>query len=354
MSEILQFRHVIIDAHGPENPHIKVAGDLNGDGKADVVVASSKGGPLVWYAAPHWSKHVIAPSGGWSTDAALADMDGDGDLDVVISDWYTHGRLEWYENPAPQGDPAADPWKRHPIGDLRAHDVEVGDIDGDGELEIATRRQGADGNQILLWKRDPAGAWARRVLDCPAGEGLALGDLTGDGRLDLVIGGRWYEAPREIMRGTWTERVYAEWPIDSVVKVADLDRDGRAEILLTRSEGPHQVSWFAAPADPRGGMWTEHVIADGIAFAHSLAVGDIDGDGALDVVIAEMHQSPLKRVLVYLNGGDCRMWRPHVVATTGSHNLCLADTRGDGRLDLIGANWSGAYQPVELWENQCP
>ncbi len=44
--EVIQFEHIIIDADGPENPHIKTVGDINGDGIAEVVVASSNGGPL--------------------------------------------------------------------------------------------------------------------------------------------------------------------------------------------------------------------------------------------------------------------------------------------------------------------
>jgi len=347
----VSFKHVIIDGSGPTNPHVKAVGDVNGDGLLDVVVASSNGGPLVWYESPNWTKHVIAPSGGWSCDAALADMDGDGDQDVVISEWYTQKRLEWYENPAPKGNPATDPWKRHIIGNLRAHDLEIGDIDGDGALEIATRNQGREGDKIIIWKRETPTSWVSRTLGCPSGEGLALADLGRAGRLDLVIGGRWYEAPKDILRGSWEEHIFADWPKDAVVKVADMNKDGRLDVVLTRSEGPHHVSWFESPPDPRKGEWKEHIIGDSIAFAHGLAIGDMDNDGEPDVVVAEMHQSPLKRVIVYVNEGGALKWRAQIVATTGSHNLCLADTRGEGRLDIIGANWSGPYQPIEMWQN---
>ena len=67
--------HVIIDAEGPHNPHIKTAGDLDGDGADEVVVASSAGGPLVWYDPPDWERHVIAPAGSWSCDARLVDLE---------------------------------------------------------------------------------------------------------------------------------------------------------------------------------------------------------------------------------------------------------------------------------------
>lgn len=344
------FTHSIIDPHPPENPHIKAAGDINGDGRGEVIVPSSNGGPLVWYEYPDWQRHVIAPSGTWSCDAALADMDGDGDLDLVISEWYTHNRIEWYENPAPHGDPAAGPWKRHAIGDLRAHDLEMGDIDGDGQVEIATRIKDKEGNQVVVRKRTSPDVWQSRAIPCPEGEGLALGDVNGDGKLELVIGGRWYEATGDPTRDAWQEHVFGEWPPDAVVKVADMNGDGRMDVALTRSEGPHRLSWFECPADPASGPWQEHVVDDDVDYAHSLVVCDLNGDGKPDLVTAEMHQSARKRVMVYLNAGDATKWERHVLATTGSHNLCVADIRGEGRLAIVGANWSGPHQSLEVWE----
>ena len=348
--EIIQFEHIIIDAEGPENPHIKAVGDINEDGIAEVVVASSNGGPLVWYEYPGWKKHVIAPSGKWSCYAQVVDMDGDGYQDILISQWYAYNRIEWYENPLPEEDPSA-PWKRHIIESPRAHDIGVGDIDDDGDMEIVTRDQGGEGDKILILKRNGSGSWSTRAIECPTGEGLALGDIDGDGKLEVIIGGRWYKASGDILSDPWEVRVFADWHEDAVVKVADMNRDGRPDVVLTRSEGPYRISWFEIPSDPVNGTWMEHVIDNDIDFAHGLAVCDMTGDSNLDVVTAEMHQSSRKRVIVYFNEGDAVKWSRQVVAETGSHNICVADIDGDGRPDIVGANWSGDYQPVEMWRN---
>jgi hypothetical protein len=347
MEDAIVFQHVTVDADGPRNPHVKAVGDLNGDGRDELVVASSAGGPLVWYDLVTLRRHEIAPKGKWSCDARLVDMDRDGHLDLVISEWYGENRMEWYENPLPEGDPAAGPWKRHIIGPPRGHDVCVADLDGDGRPDIVTRQQGAPGNTIVIRRSAGPDAWEQRTLSCPEGEGLAIGDLTGDGRPDIVIGGAWYEAPSDVMSGEWRRHEFAKWFPDAVVRVADVNGDGRLEIVLSRSEGKGRVSWFERPRDLRA-LWIEHVVDDSVDYAHSLQVCDLNGDGAPDIVAAEMHQSERRRVLVYLNEGGGRSWRREVVAETGSHNMWVADL-GDRGKALVGANWSGPYQPVEMW-----
>jgi hypothetical protein len=362
----LTFQHVIIDADNPPDPHCKAAGDLDSDGYPDLLAASASGGGLFWYRHPDWTKHKIA-DGAFTTDMTVGDVDGDDYTDVVIPN---NTGLMIYRNPLGSGDDPTAPWEAvnvSPEG-ARMHDVEAADLDGDGRLDLVTRHQSGFGkrmgNAIHIWKQDSIRSWRHRTFRCPHGEGLAVADVNGDGRPDVVIGGRWYENPGDILNGTWVEHLFipaeyfdAHWTNgDVTVSAGDLAGGGRTDILLTPAEGKGLVAWYEAPSDPTRGEWTEHILEPAYDHAHASGIADMDGDGHLDIVVAKMHQaSAPQEIAVYLNSGGKASWTKQVVATTGSHNIVLVDIGKTGRMDIFGANWnnnSSTHGTVEAWLNQ--
>ena len=357
----IPFQHIIIDKDYPGGD-CRSVGDLNGDGYPDVVAASEH--VLAWYEYPTWAKHIIAYGTNFTTDMQLADIDRDGHLDVIVPDG-EKGKLCWFENPEPSGNPSTDPWKCHLMGyqGTWAHDVETGDIDGDGKLDVVTRKGNAhEPGTTIVWLQSNPDSWVRIVVPTGMrGEGTALADINRDGCLDLVQNGYWLECPRQDpTHGTWTRHNIAEgWPDMVGVAAADMNGDGRVDVLLAPAESHGRLSWYEAPADPIRGKWKEHVIDSDVDFIHTFKVADMNNDGHLDVVTAEMQQSGYHpeihsraRVSVYINEGDSLHWRQQVVATTGGHNLRVGDIGSDGAIDIISANWGGKYAPLELWLNK--
>ncbi|MHC4629149.1 MAG: FG-GAP repeat domain-containing protein, partial [Planctomycetota bacterium] len=348
------FDHVIVDREGPKDPWAKILGDIDGDGFTDIVIGG-RGGPLLWYAYPDWSKALITEGGYKTVDGELGDIDGDGDLDVVM------GGLFWYENPRPEREATAGPWKTHKVANHPTHDIELGDLDDDGDLDIVTRDQSEfghkAGNRIHLWRQERGDRWTERVIDCPHGEAIALGDIDTDGDLDIVIGGIWFENTRDIVNGPWEAHEFGTWHPSATVQVADINGDLRQDVVLSPSElrgQTYRLSWFEAPTDPKQGNWREHIIVDPIeCVIHGLATADINGDGMIDVVSSEMHQgSDPDEVAVFINRNNGSSWEKQIVSSKGSHYIRVGDIGSDGDMDIVGANWSGSYQPIEMWENK--
>lgn len=332
----------------------KAAGDLDNDGLPDLVVGGMPDEKMTWYHNPDWSKTVIATSRTeFSTDCALGDVDGDGDLDLVVPDGNEGRNLLWFENKyLKDGKGRPTDWPRHEIGaiDGWGKDVELADFDHDGRIDVATR---SNDNAMIFFQTGP-NVWTRVQLPgVPLGEeGMASGDIDSDGYVDLVVFGAWVRNPgKPAARSGDDWRIYPIGAVSPAFKadVADIDGDGKMDVVFSSSEHTADVTWFgAANGDPTG-PWTGHVVFPALERGHTLQVADLDGDGHNDIVVGQMHTARDKRLMFARNlDGKGLAWQRAIVDRTGLHNGVVADVNKDGLPDIFGANWTG-NPPVRLW-----
>jgi hypothetical protein len=356
-------------------------GDVNGDGLPDVVVCG-RHGRMVWLENPgkitgNWNIHLIDETDKMECGGSLWDLTGNGLKDVINGSEGSFDEMYWWENPG-----RADArWMKRLIaktGHKQMHDTIIGDVTGDGKSSLIFTNQG--GGTFVYRVELPANprqspwpdleviASEKRVPNAknpwnPEGyqpeEGLAIGDLDGDGVNELVCGTHWY---KRVGPGKWECHQFAPPTyLSTKCAVADIDGDGKNEILLTegdpvvygKKEGG-KFSWFK-PGVALEDLWEEHVIEDGLLDAHSLQVGDILGNGKLDVMIGEIgvggknmegYPTHPPRILVFENDGRANFTRHVVDEGTGIHDAVLVDMWKRGKLDIVGKPLNGP----EKWQ----
>ena len=331
-------------------------GDMDADGKNDIVIAR-KPKALQWLSYPSLETHPVADGGNVWMEIQAGDVDGDGRMDILAPDMAA-SEVVWWKNPAPEDDPHQGPWVRHRIGAWGggfAHDFKIGDINHDLKLDAVLRVQ-ATGAYLVFLQNQPD-SWTLIRIDKAFGngEGTALGDIDGDGDLDISDGLVWLETPSDPVQGAWVQHAFNPNFGSSLTRVAiaDMNKDGRNDILVSPSDTSLslKVAWYEA-SNPKAGPWSEHVIVppDRITYIHSLQVGDIDRDGYPDVLTGSDHRGSKEMLIRYnRDKGRGKLWQEQAWPTDyGVWQAVLADVNGDGYPDILSADDANDSQQ-ELW-----
>ena len=370
----VKYRHRIIDRAKPWTGTDILAVDIDRDGKEDIVCAA------FWYKNPSWERRRIP---GIYQIINAFDIDGDGYPELIGTKKKSGQIKNWYEGLTSNIywlkpiDPLKGEWEEHYIGTPTPgkgvhswpHGTCIAPVLPGGRVALIARGSGPI--EIFEAPDDPrTEPWPKRIFT--EAEGCATNmiayDMTGNGLLDLVARWKWLENlgngkfQPHLITPKFDEKSCPNGLKSGEHLLADINGDGHIDMVVCEEWVDYRqrevkfarVAWFENPGDPRKGPWKLHVI-DHIRSPHSLGVGDLDGDGELEIVTGE-HEPfhPYRgrpRLFVYKKADrNGYSWTRHLIDEGFDHHVGTRLIRlENGKIGIISHGWNeGRY--VHLWE----
>jgi len=348
--------------------------DVDRDGQAEVFVAERTEAPALGMykmVEGKWTLFTInADKLRIEAGSAHADIDGDGDQDIVFGGDNGSNGVWWWENPYPDYDSQV-PWRRYSIkssGSNKHHDQLFGDFDGDSRPELAFWNQGAGTLFVAEIPENPkeAGEWEMQAVftyfkdsemlqtgqegypgwkSTNEHEGLACADINLDGVDDIVGGGRWFQF---LEPGRWAEHIVDASYTFSRSAAGQFIEGGRPEIVLVVGDGIASLNLY----EWREGTWYPTVILEGVDNGHSLDLLDFNGDGNLDIFSTEMRLNqgnPDAKARVLLGDGNGHFRDVVITEGFGHHESRIVDLDGDGDYDIFGKPYNWESPRIDIW-----
>ncbi len=337
-------------------------GDIDSDGDIDIIAATSFDDTIAWYEnldgqGNFGPLQVISTNADYAMSVSSSDIDGDGDLDVISGSREDH-KLAWYKNIDGQGTFGSQLIISTSVTSV--YSIQSTDIDGDGDLDIIV----ADfGNNMVAWYEniDGQGNFNSKIISPLEITPYAVypADLDGDGDMDVLC------AAWQGNRITWFENLdgdgnFGPARVISInanagqsVFAEDIDADGDMDVLFT-SLVDDKVAWHKN-LDGLGNFGAEQIITLNANGATCVYAADLDNNGSIDA----LSTSEDGKIAWYKNTDGLGIFGPQEIISTQTNlpnSIFATDIDGDGDNDVVanGGNiaWYGNLHPLSINENQ--
>ena len=321
-------------AGGIGEPTTAISADMDGDGDMDVLAASPGSFEIIWYendGSARFCPHTVTTSARPVVSVFAVDVDGDGDMDVLSAS-LNDDRIAWYENDGDQN------YTAHTISTSadEARSVFAADVDGDGDMDVLSASEHDD--KIAWYENDGDQNFSSHIISTSADAAWAVfaADVDGDGDTDVLSASNWdntiawYEndGDQNFTPHTISTSAHGAWSVFAT----DLDGDGDLDVL-SASERDDKIAWYENDGEE---SFTTHAISVSADEARSVFVADVDGDGDMDVLSASARDD---KIAWYENDGVTN-FTAHTIVTSadGAQFVCATDLDGDGDIDVLSAS----------------
>jgi hypothetical protein len=325
-------------------PKTVVLADVNGDGKLDLVV-DNEGGGSVSISLGNGNGTFQAPqtlAAGYSPSyVAVADLNGDGKPDLVVTNVSDNTVSVFLGN----GNGTFQAATTFATGS-GPFSVTVADVNGDGKPDLVVadqyfNRQGSNGAVSVLLGNGNGTFQAQRTFAAGIFPlSVAVGDLNGDGKPDLAVANfRGNSVGVLFGNGDGTFQAQRAIPTNlepSTVKMADLNGDGKLDLIATSDPQGGQSSVCVFLGNGNGTFKAQHTYATAKG-PDSQVVADVNGDGKLDLVTSDYNGNMLSVLLG--NGNGTFQAAENFATGVRPRSVAVADINGDGKPDVVVADY---------------
>jgi len=328
---------VVGDFNGDGKPDIAMSGGISGSGEASILINNGDG----TFKSP--ANYSIS---GNVQALAAADLNADGKLDLVVSSGGTSATISVLlgNGDGTFGSPVV---YTSNLLSIYSASIAVADFNGDGKLDLALTNSEGPTNAVDIVLGNGDGTFQNPPLLYSAGllpTGVVSLDVNGDGRPDLAVAGgygvlSYFSLTTLINRGDGTFPNPITWPVLQFpysAVVGDFNGDGHLDIATTSFTQTGGVSVLLGKGD---GTFQAHLDSPTGQFPNAIAVGDFNGDNKVDLVVAD--STPTSQLLSTLVGNGDGTFQNNISQTLPGSlgSLAVGDFNGDGKLDVAGVGY---------------